>query len=276
MIRRGQELARSRIRVRGTARRRVVYAGLLGLILLVAAGVPLGPFSHLTPIASAHALLVRSDPKADAILQAPPSQVRMWFSEAINPLTSKAVVVDPANRQVDRGDSHQNPNNDHEMDVSLPLLPAGTYIVDWRTQSAEDGHIVGGSFIFRIANADGTVPPVPAVLPLGHFPGAGGVGIPDTNTLDGPTIAQGSATFLALLFMTFWVGGVIWETWILSPTGARDPDLAAAARAATRRFRRLAPYALMGVLVGDVVMVMGQAAALSNGWSGAFSPVLMR
>ncbi|MFI5272258.1 MAG: copper resistance protein CopC, partial [Ktedonobacterales bacterium] len=124
--------------------RRVVFAALLGLLLLVAAaGAPIGPLSHLTPTASAHAILVRSDPPADAILQAPPSQVRMWFSEAINPLTSKAVVVDTTNRQVDRGDSHRNPGNDHEMDLSLPLLPAGTYIVDWRTQSDEVGHIVG-------------------------------------------------------------------------------------------------------------------------------------
>src|SRR5579863_7097159 len=111
MRRQDRERAQPSIGARRGRRRRVVYAALLGLLLLVAAGVPLGPLSHLTPTASAHALLVRSDPKADAILQAPPSQVRLWFSEAINPFTSKAVVVDPTNHQVDRGDSHRNAND---------------------------------------------------------------------------------------------------------------------------------------------------------------------
>ncbi len=255
--------------------RRALFAVALCVLLLVAAGVPLGPLSHLTPTASAHAVLVRSEPKADAIVQAPPSQVRLWFSEAINPLTSKAVVVDPTNHEVDRGDSHRNPNNDREMDVSLQLLPAGTYIVDWRSQSEEDGHIVGGSFIFRIARPDGSVPPVPKVLPTGHFPGAAGTGIPTGGTIDPPTALQGLGTFLALLLMTFWVGGVIWETWILPPNGARDPDLERAARAAARRFARIAPYALGGVIVADMAMILGQSAELAGSWQGAVSPVLL-
>ncbi|HEX6797640.1 MAG TPA: copper resistance protein CopC [Ktedonobacterales bacterium] len=281
MRRQDQIPARSSIRGRGVSlsRRRVVYAALLGLLLLVAGGLPLGPLSHLTPTASAHAVLVKSEPAANAILQAPPSEVRLWFSEAINPFTSKAVVVDPTNHEVDRGDSHRNPNNDHEMDVSLQLLPAGTYIVDWRTQSEEDGHIVGSSFIFRIARPDGSVPPVPNVLPTGHFPGAAGAGVPSGSTIDPPTALQGLGTFLALLLMTFWVGGVFWETWILPPRdpgeGTRDPALARATRAATRRFARLAPYALGGVIVADVAMILGQSAELAGSWQGAVSPVLL-
>ena len=270
-----RELAQRSGRGRRASVRRALFAGALGLLLLLAVGVPLGPLSHLTPNASAHALLLRSDPKADAILQATPSEVRLWFSEAINPLTSKAVVVDPTNHEVDRGDSHRDANNDHEMEVSLQLLPAGTYIVDWRTQSEEDGHIVGGSFIFRIARPDGSVPPVPKVLPTGHFPGAAGTGIPSGDTIDPPTSLQGLGTFLALLLMTFWVGGVIWETWILPPNGASDPDLDRAARAAVRRFARLAPYALGGVIITDIVMILGQSAELAGSWQGAVSPVLL-
>jgi copper transport protein len=262
-------------RVARTVWRHVLLATALGLLLLVAVGVPLGPLSHLTPTASAHAVLVRSEPQADAILHAPPSQVRLWFSESINPFTSKVVVVDPTNHEVDRGDSHRNPSNDQEMDVSLPLLPAGTYIVDWRTQSEVDGHIVGGSFIFRIARPDGTVPPVPKVLPTGHFPGAAGSGVPSGNSIDAPTAVQGLGTFLALLLMTFWVGGVIWETWILPPNGARDPDLMRAARRSARRFARLAPYALGGVIVADVLMILGQSAELAGTWQGAVSPALL-
>lgn len=255
---------------------RIVMGVALGFLLAVLAAPTGGPGTGLIPVASAHALLVRSDPAADAVLQAPPSRVRMWFSEDLNPLTSHAVVVDPSNREVDRGDSHVKPGNPREMDVGLQLLPAGTYVVAWRTQSAEDGHVTGGSFIFRIARPDGSVPPLPTTLPTGHFPGAAGVGATPTNTLDGPTLAQTVSTWLALLLMTFWVGGLIWQTWILPPNSSGDPDVAVAARAAGQRFRQLAPYALIALIWADVGIVLAQAAELAGGWSGVTSPQLLQ
>jgi copper transport protein len=211
------------------------------------------------------------------VLQTPPSSVHLWFSEEINPITSRVVVVDPANRQVDRGDSHRESSDNTELEVSLPLLPAGTYVVVWRTQSAVDGHVAGGSFLFQIARPDGSVPPPPKVLPTGNFPGAGGSAVSSGAALDGPGILQTISTWLALLFMTFWVGGLIWEAWIL-PHGAAasDPAVAAAASAAGRRFRRLAPYALAGVLIADVGMILGQSAELAGSFTGAFSPPLLR
>jgi putative copper export protein len=200
----------------------------------------------------------------------------MWFSEDLNPLTSRAVVVNTTNAEVDDKNSHVTAQDPREMDVGVQPLPAGTYVVDWRTQSAEDGHIVGGSFIFRIARPDGSVPPVPAQLPTGNVPGAGGTGVSPNALLDGPTILQAIATWLALLFMTFWVGGVIWQTWILSPRLTEDPDLAAAATSAAQRFRRLAPYALGLLLLADVGIVLGQSAELAGEWSGVFSLPLLR
>ncbi len=255
---------------------RLLLALLLGLALAVMAWSPFSPLSPAIPSASAHALLVRSDPAVDAVLAAPPRQVRMWFSEDLNPLTSRAVVVDTTNVEVDRKDSHVNPADPREMDVSLQLLPAGTYVVAWRTQSAEDGHIIGGSFIFRVARPDGSVPPVPAQLPTGHVPGAGGVGTSPNAPLDGPTILQAIFTWLALLFMTFWVGGVIWQTWVLSPRLTGDRDLAAAAQAAARRFQRAAPYALALVILADIGLVLCLSAELAGDWSGAISPALLR
>ncbi|MGZ3715844.1 MAG: copper resistance CopC family protein, partial [Ktedonobacterales bacterium] len=245
----------------------LALAIILGTLLVAFPALPAGIAHSLIPTASAHALPVRSDPASDAILQAPPSRVRMWFSEDLNPYTSRIVVVDPTNRQVDNKDSQVASDNSREMFVDLPLLPAGTYIVAWRTQSAADGHIVGGSYIFRIARPDGSLPPLPSVLPTGNIPGAGGSGAQASGTLDGPTTFQAITTWLALLFMTFWVGGLIWQTWVLPPTsgdGSRDPDLTTAPRAAAERFSRLAPIALMLILVADVGIVLGQSAALAG------------
>jgi copper transport protein len=252
----------------------VAVCGAIALFLLALS--PIGTATGLAPTASAHALLVRSDPAANAILNAPPSRVKMWFSEDINPGTSRAVVVDTANREVDNKDAHVSDDDSKEMIVTLPLLKAGTYVVVWRTQSSDDGHVTGGSFIFRIAAPDGSVPPIPATLPTGNIPGGGGIADASSSGLDAPSIAQAIFTWLALLGMVFWVGGVIWETWILPSSLARDGALREAALAAERRFRRLAPIALIVVLLADIGMILAQAAELAGDFSGVVSPPLLR
>jgi copper transport protein len=228
------------------------------------------------PVASAHAYLLRSDPPANTILDAPPQIVRMWFSEELNPFTSHAVVVDTTNHEVDTGEGTVNSSDATEMDVTPLLLRAGTYVVVWRSQSAQDGHITGGSFIFRIARPDGSVPPVPDVLPTGHFPGAAGTGLSANATLDGPTIVQTFMTWLALLGMALWVGGIFWETWILPSPLQSDPDVAEASRQAHRRFRWLALSALILVLLSDIGIVIGQASEVAGDWSGLFSLPILR
>jgi copper transport protein len=256
--------------------RRFLVVTCCAIALLLLALSPLGQATGLLPTASAHALLVKSDPAANTILNAPPSQVRMWFSEDINPGTSRAVVVDTTNREVDNKDAHVSDDDSKEMIVTLPLLKAGTYVVVWRTQSSNDGHITGGSFIFRIAAPDGSVPPVPATLPTGNIPGGAGLADASSSGLDAPSIAQAVFTWLALLGMVFWVGGVIWETWILPSGLARDGALREAALASERRFLRLAPIALIVVLVADIGMILAQSAELAGDFTGAVSPPLLR
>ena len=256
--------------------RRFLVVTCCAIALLLLALSPLGQATGLLPTASAHALLMKSDPAANAILNAPPAQVKMWFSEDINPGTSRAVVVDTTNREVDNKDAHVSDDDSKEMIVTLPLLKAGTYVVVWRTQSADDGHITGGSFIFRIAAPDGSVPPVPATLPSGNIPGGAGLADASSSGLDAPSIAQAVFTWLALLGMVFWVGGVIWETWILPSGLARDSALREAALASERRFRRLAPIALIVVLVADIGMILAQSAELAGDFTGAVSPPLLR
>src|SRR6266571_3409753 len=167
-----------------------LYALVLSAVLVLLTMLPLGPLSLSIPVALAHAYLLRSDPPANAVLNAPPQMVRLWFSENLNPFTSHAIIVDTTNHEVDTGQGTVNSSNAMEIDVTPLLLRAGTYVVVWRSQSAQDGHITGGSFIFRIARPDGLVPPVPDVLPTGHFPGAAGSGLSANATLDGPTIVQ--------------------------------------------------------------------------------------
>src|SRR5712671_5055493 len=98
----------------------------------------------LLPASSeAHAILLRSDPAKDAVLNSAPSQVRMWFSEDLNPTFSTAMVVDSANQRVDTKNAHVSSSDTREMDLSLQSgLQPSAYIVIWRTQSADDGHVL--------------------------------------------------------------------------------------------------------------------------------------
>ncbi|MGO8946660.1 MAG: FixH family protein [Ktedonobacterales bacterium] len=80
-------------------------------------------------------------------------------------------------------------------------------------------------------------------------------------------------TCLAVLSTTFWIGGMIWETWVLPPDpSTMDPDLDAAESAAVRRFRHLAPYALGLILVADVGLALAEPALMVGGWIVAPSP----
>jgi copper transport protein len=251
-----------------TPRRRLLLCGLvLGFGMVLLALLPVGPARRLIPTAWAHALPVRSDPAANAALRTPPAQVRIWFDDALVSATSHISVQDPLGHEVDKRDSRVSRSNPREMSVTLPKLPASTYTVLWVAQSADDGHITEGSFVFSVTLPDGTIPP----LPTGASPGRG-TSTANSAILDGPALVQALATWLALLGMTFWLGGLIWETWVLTPGASDDPDLARASWAAARRFRRLVPYALGVVFLADVAMVLEQAAELSGGWSGAFAP----
>src|SRR6266516_3719775 len=139
-------------------------------------------------VASAHAILLRSNPTADSVLSIAPQQVSMWFSEALNPALSTAVVINGQNKRVDNGDAHVSPNDPAEMALTLQTnLPPAVYIVIYRTDSSVDGHILRGSFIFSIAQPNGTVPTLnPGSNPGANVLGGGNATSLSSGQLDGP------------------------------------------------------------------------------------------
>ncbi|MFZ1057967.1 MAG: copper resistance CopC family protein [Candidatus Rokuibacteriota bacterium] len=110
----------------------------LALILSGAAGV------------EAHSFLDRADPRAGSTVKTAPAQVRIWFTESLEPAFSSVRVLDEAGRRVDKGDGHVDPSNLKLLRVSLPPLPPGTYKVIWRVLSV-DSHVTEGDFTFRVA-----------------------------------------------------------------------------------------------------------------------------
>lgn len=103
---------------------------------------------------SAHALLVRSVPEANAVLAQSPIQVELYFSEPLEPELSSVTVYDSNNLIVDAGDARVDPSDPQRMTASLRSLPNGVYTVAWEVVSTIDGHQTVGSFPFAVGDAN--------------------------------------------------------------------------------------------------------------------------
>ncbi|WP_343601660.1 copper resistance CopC family protein [Mycobacterium sp.] len=138
--------------------RRLARAAVLALALLVATA-----FTALVTagVAFAHATRVSADPTEDAVLNSGPAKVSATFNERLQTTFVAMTVVGPDGNLWSTGDPQVQ---GAVASVGLrPLGPAGTYTVHYRVTSA-DGHVVAGSWSFRLALA-GTGTPGPPAAP---------------------------------------------------------------------------------------------------------------
>lgn len=78
-----------------------------------------------------------------------PRAVRVWFDGEIEPVFSRIRVEDSEQHRVDRGDGRVNPTDNTLLEVGLPVLPPGRYLVFWSVVS-RDGHRTEGRFPFEV------------------------------------------------------------------------------------------------------------------------------
>jgi copper resistance protein C len=97
----------------------------------------------------AHAFLERAEPAVGSTVQRSPAEVRILFTEKIEPALSTVQVFDASGKEVDKHDPHLDHSNHALLRVSLPRLEAGSYKVVWRVVSV-DTHVTNGSFSFRV------------------------------------------------------------------------------------------------------------------------------
>ncbi|HET6889140.1 MAG TPA: copper resistance CopC family protein [Candidatus Udaeobacter sp.] len=97
----------------------------------------------------AHAFLKDADPGVGSTIQTSPGEVRIRFTENIEPAVSSIQVFDASGKEVDKRDLHLDRSDHALLHVSLPSLGAGTYKVVWRVVSV-DTHVTNGNFTFRI------------------------------------------------------------------------------------------------------------------------------
>jgi copper resistance protein C len=100
-------------------------------------------------VAWSHAFLERAEPRVGSTVKAAPSQVRVWFTEALEPAFSTLEVVNQAGERVDLGPARVDAASQTLLQVPLKPLGPGTYRVKWRVLSV-DTHVTEGDFTFRI------------------------------------------------------------------------------------------------------------------------------
>ena len=105
----------------------------------------------------AHSLPVTETPGPNSIINkgAPlPSKITIDFSERPDPNVSTIQVLNSKNERMDNGKFTIIGDHDRKAETALNTkkLADGVYTVSWMTQSADDGHIARGSYVFGIGN----------------------------------------------------------------------------------------------------------------------------
>jgi methionine-rich copper-binding protein CopC len=101
-------------------------------------------------VAWCHAFLDHAEPRVGSTLKSPPSQVRAWFTQDLEPAFSTLEVVNERGERVDQGPAKADAVNPTLLQVPLKPLGPGTYRVKWRVLSV-DTHVTEGDFTFHVA-----------------------------------------------------------------------------------------------------------------------------
>lgn len=135
-------------------KRRVRAAGCVAAVLLAVFTAPL--------VALAHAELETASPPDGAVLDSPPTEIVLTFTEALDPVKSHMELIGPDGTQAAAGvvDSA----NDKSMRIDPPELPPGAYEIRSTAFAAHDGALKRESLTFTITapSPTPTAPPTPA------------------------------------------------------------------------------------------------------------------
>ena len=112
-------------------------------------GLALAACALTATVAAGHAVLQRAEPRVESKLKRAPDDVKLYFTERLEPAYSAFRVLNDQGVQVDRQDSRVDRTNPALLRATLPPLPPGTYKVQWRVLSI-DGDVTEGAFTFRI------------------------------------------------------------------------------------------------------------------------------
>jgi copper resistance protein C len=96
-----------------------------------------------------HAFLERAEPRVGSTVKPAPTQVRVWFTQNLEPAFSTLEVSNERGERVDLGATQPDPVDPALLQVALKPIGTGTYRVKWRVLSV-DTHVTAGDFTFKV------------------------------------------------------------------------------------------------------------------------------
>jgi copper transport protein len=220
------------------------------LITLAAAAASL----VLPAAAWAHAALLQTTPVASRIVNTPPKQVLLRYSEAVEPRFAIVSVTNAAGDKETTGAPSRSPANADTLVVPLKKLAEGWYLVYWRVISV-DGHPVRGAFTFAVGPNAGPAPQfaIPSI----------------SETAATPRLV--TARWLAFLSLMAAIGLFVLRIVVARPVVARVPGTRL--RAVTIAFGTASVVALLAIPV--YILLSTAEFALRSFWSfGALFPLV--
>lgn len=140
-------------------------------------------------VASAHAVRIAVDPAENASLTTGPARVSATFNEPMQSAFAAMTVVGPDGNLWSTGEPEVS---GAVLSIALRALgPTGDYTVNYRVTSA-DGHVVTGSWTFRLTTA-GTGEPGPSAAATSAAPS----GMPVWPFVVGATVLIGGGALWA-------------------------------------------------------------------------------
>ena len=119
--------------------RRIIAAALAANIVL------LGAIS----MAYAHAFLDHASPAVGSTVPSPPQQVRLFFTQGIEPAFSRVELATAQGQPIRTGPATVDPSNNMQLVLAVPRLGPGRYRVTWHVVSV-DTHPTEGTFEFEV------------------------------------------------------------------------------------------------------------------------------
>jgi methionine-rich copper-binding protein CopC len=136
-------------------RRGVRAAGFVVAVLLGALALPL--------VALAHAELESASPPDGAVLDTPPTEIVLTFTEALDPVKSHMELFGPDGTQMAAG--VVDPANDKSMRIDPPELGPGAYEIRSTAFAAHDGALKREVLTFSITAPSPTPTDTPTAAP---------------------------------------------------------------------------------------------------------------
>ena len=99
--------------------------------------------------ALAHAFLDHALPAVGATVARAPTEVTLWFTQALEVAFSGVEVTNASGQRFDTGQATIDPKDPQELHVPLKALPPGDYKVSWHALSV-DTHRTVGDFSFTV------------------------------------------------------------------------------------------------------------------------------